>query len=43
MLSKLAHSVITQRLIRVAYANFSGTHREKPFDWRDDHDLNPLY
>jgi hypothetical protein len=39
-------SVIARRQLMLNFRNlafFSGGHHSKPFDWRDDYDLNPNY
>jgi hypothetical protein len=43
MLSLVARRSLPTSLRRLAAASFSGAAHAKPFDWRDDHALNPFY
>ena len=43
MLSRITRSVLSKKLLQVPCAGFGGGHHAKPFDWRDDHSLNPYY
>jgi hypothetical protein len=43
MLTKITHRALARTLTKLSRATFSGGHHEKPFDWRDDHALNPYY
>lgn len=44
MLSTLGKRCLASSLTRLVLAPFSGGHHHaKPYDWRDDHTLNPFY
>jgi hypothetical protein len=43
MLTKIAQKALKNTLTQAPFAGFSGGHHQKPFDWRDDHSLNPYY
>jgi hypothetical protein len=43
MLSRVAQRAFTNALSKAPRAFFSGGHHVKPYDWRDDHALNPYY
>lgn len=44
MISKLSKRFLHRNLTRLAFVSFSGGHHHaKPYDWRDDHSLNPFF
>jgi len=43
MISRITRSTLPRSLNKLAFASFSGGHHAKPYDWRDDHALNPFY
>lgn len=43
MISIIARRANSALLWKRSFAAFSGGHHAKPFDWRDDHDLNPNF
>ena len=43
MLTRITQRALAKSLTKLPCAYFSGGHHEKPFDWRDDHALNPYY
>jgi hypothetical protein len=43
MISILARRTLPFSLKKVVSFRFSGGHHAKPYDWRDDHALNPFF